>query len=47
MKILRKKACGETVTEMGRRCQEELLVTVEHKKREEVSTIQEGLETKY
>jgi hypothetical protein len=45
-KILRKKACGKTVAEMGRQCQEELLVAAEHRKREEVSTIQERLETK-
>jgi hypothetical protein len=35
-KILPKKAFGKTVAGMGRQCQEELLVAVEHKKREEV-----------
>ena len=46
MKNLRKKACGKTVAEMVGQCQEELLVVAEHKKREEVSTIQERLGTK-
>jgi hypothetical protein len=45
-KILLKKACGKTVAEMGRQCQEELLVAAEHRKREEASTIQERLGTK-
>ena len=38
-KILRKKCCGKAVAEMGKQCQEELLVAAEHTKREEVSTI--------
>jgi hypothetical protein len=45
--MLRKKACGKTVAELGRQCQEGLLVAADHKKSEEVSTIQERLETKY
>jgi hypothetical protein len=44
--ILRKKVCGKTVTELGRQCQEGMLVVAVHKKREEVSTI-EHLEAKY
>jgi hypothetical protein len=35
------------VAEMGRHCQEELLVATDNKKREEDSTIQENLKTKY
>jgi len=34
-----------TVAEMGRQCQEELDVDAERTKREEVSTMQERLET--
>jgi hypothetical protein len=34
------------VAEMERQCQEELLVAAEHRKREEVSTIQERLGTR-
>jgi hypothetical protein len=46
-KILLKKTCGKTVAEMGRLCQEKLLVVAEHRNREEVSTMQEHLETTY
>jgi hypothetical protein len=42
-KILRKKACGKPVADLGRHCQVELLVAAEHRTRGEVSKIQERL----
>ena len=36
----------ERLVERGKHCQEELLVAAEHRKREEVSTIQERLKAK-
>jgi hypothetical protein len=37
----------ERLAELGRQCEGRLLVAAEHKKREEVSTVLELLETKY
>ena len=47
MNILGMKACFKSVAEMGRQCQEELLVAAEQKKREKVSTKQELLKAMY
>jgi hypothetical protein len=41
------EASGNSVAELGRQCQEGLLVAAERKKSEEVSAIQERLEAKY